>query len=177
MSMTPQEANAWHRIGKLTGEEMVSLANQWLSEGKYSDGLNGLFYLKNRSLPDTAPLFEQAMFELGIEPVSKQEAAEILIWHVLSQVVAGSLDPVKGVERLYWDVHHQLMQEIPDTEYTGDSLRLESIFCWLREVWDCRDGSRLSYYADLPREVAERKQIASILAEAKLRLQVQSAGQ
>ncbi len=33
----------------------------------------------------------------------------------------------------------------------------EKIFCWLREIWDCRDGSRLLYYTDLPRSEANIK--------------------
>ncbi len=42
-------------------------------------------------------------------------------------------------------------------KYLGDSLGLEHIFCWLREIWDYRDGSRIVYYTDLARAKAEKK--------------------
>jgi len=56
-----------------------------------------------------------------------------------------------------YDVHLNIFGERPDKKYAGDSLGLEHIFCWLREIWDCRDGSIILYYSDLPRIEAEEK--------------------
>ena len=54
-------------------------------------------------------------------------------------------------------MHHELTDEFPDAEYLGDNLGLQNVFCWLREIWDCRDGSMILYHADLPRDQAEDK--------------------
>jgi hypothetical protein len=48
-------------------------------------------------------------------------------------------------------------EDHPDEKYLGDSLGLEYLFCWLRELWDCRDGSIILHYTDLPRSEAEVK--------------------
>ena len=39
----------------------------------------------------------------------------------------------------------------------GDNLGLQYVFCWLREIWDCRDGSMILYHTNLPRDQAEAK--------------------
>ena len=60
-------------------------------------------------------------------------------------------------EFLYWNVHHELVDDFPDKDYLGDNLGLQFVFCWLREIWDCRDGSMILYHTDLSREQAEVK--------------------
>ena len=57
--------------------------------------------------------------------------------------------------------------ELPDGEHLGTNLGFEHIFCWLREIWDCRDGSMILYHTDLPREEAERKFLEDLKHEAE----------
>jgi hypothetical protein len=157
----------------LNGEQMVSLANEWLESGSYSDALNDLFNMSNPTLSDAAPAFERAMRDFGVEEPTKIRAAEILINEVLSGIVKGTTEPVAGAEFLYWHVYNALSDWQPDEQYFRESLDLDYVFFWLREVWDCRDGSILSYYADLPRDEAERKQIENLVSAAREFLQAQ----
>jgi hypothetical protein len=95
------------------------------------------------------------MQELGVRTVTRAEAGWLLTQHTLKGMAIGETDAVAGAEFLYWDVHNELSSELPDQKYVGDSLGLEYVFCWLRELWDCRDGSILLYHTDLPRQEAE----------------------
>lgn len=82
-------------------------------------------------------------------------------------MVSGEIDLMVGANFLYWDVHHEITDELPDGKYLGGNLGFEHIFCWLREVWDCRDGSRILYYTDLPRDEAEVKFLIHLKEEAE----------
>ena len=95
------------------------------------------------------------------------EAAKTIIQKTLKRIVAKEIEPDVGASFLYWDVHHELFDEFPDKEYVGDNLGLEHIFCWLREIWDCRDGSMLLYHSDLSRPEAEKKFKEYLVEEAK----------
>jgi hypothetical protein len=52
---------------------------------------------------------------------------------------------------MYLDLHPDYMKIIPEEEFLGSNLGVKAIFCWLREIQDCRDGSMILYYGDLPR--------------------------
>jgi hypothetical protein len=116
---------------------------------------------------DVGLLFESAMRELDVQEITRVDAAKILIKNTLEGILAGDIDAVYGVSFLYWDVHHELYEELPDKEYVGDSLHLEHLFCWLREIWDCRNGSRLLYYTDIPRDQAELRFKEHLLEESQ----------
>lgn len=112
------------------------------------------------------PMFEQVIVELGVTVPSKIEAAKILTRDTIEKMVSGEIDLIAGANFLYWDVHHEITDELPDGTYLGSNLGLEHIFCWLREVWDCRDGSIILYYTNLPRDEAESKFINHLKEEA-----------
>ncbi len=155
--MNPNEANARLVLGKLSSEKIVELANEWLETGIYSESLGELCTMKTPMMSDVGPLFSSAMKELGIPVIGKKEAAVLLTQSVLRRVSDGCSNPVEEAEFLYWDVHHQILNEAPDRKHVGDNLGLEYLFCWLREIWDCRDGSMILYHTELPRAEAEVK--------------------
>jgi hypothetical protein len=161
------EAYSLFQLGKLSSDKIVSLANLWLENNIFADSLVHLFGISKPIMSDVAPLFEKAMKELKVNKPTNLEAAKILIEITLRKIVEKKLDPVEGASFLYEEIYHTLNDEIPNKNYVGDNLGLEHIFCWLREIWDCRDGSRLSYYANLPRSEAEVKFIKHLVEEAE----------
>jgi AAA+ ATPase superfamily predicted ATPase len=165
--MDPIEAYSLFQLGKLSSDKIVSLANLWLENNIFADSLVHLFGISRPIMSDVAPLFEKAMKELNVHKPTSLEAAKILIKITLRKIVENKLDPVEGASFLYGEIYHTLTNEIPNKNYVGDNLGLEHIFCWLREIWDCRDGSRLLYYSDLPRSEAEVKFIEHLVEEAE----------
>lgn len=161
------EANALYRLGKLSSDAIVVAANQWLNDGLYSKSLGELCTMGTPEMANVGPLFESAMRELGIANFSRIEAAFFMVRTILKRISEGKMNPVEGAEFLYWHVHHELQDELPDQRYAGDSLGLGEVFCWLREIWDCRDGSMILYHTDLPRDQAEKKFIEHLIDTAR----------
>ena len=165
--MEPLEAFSLYKLGKLNSDKIVSLANAWIERDLYTASLGELCMLSNPIMSDVGPIFEKAMHELELEEPNKLEAVNTIICMTLKRIVEHKVAPEDGASFLYWDVHHELSDVVPDREYVGDSLGLEYIFCWLREIWDCRDGSMLLYHADLPRPEAEIKFQEHLIEESK----------
>ena len=111
------------------------------------------------------------MNALRIKEPTSVESAHTLLTAELNEIVKGELKPEERASFLYWNVHHELTNELPDKEYIGDNLGLEHIFCWLREIWDCKDGSMILYHNDLPRPEAETKFKEHLIEEAQKWLQ------
>lgn len=165
--MEPIEAYALYKLGKLSSDQIVSLANDWLEKYLYTENIDELSMVKNPVMSDVGPIFERAMEELEIKEPSKIEAANTIIHITLKKIVANEIAPDDGASFLYWGVHHEISEVMPDKEYFGDSFGLEYVFCWLREIWDCRDGSMILYHTDLPRDEAELKFKEHLLEEAE----------
>ncbi|YCM43885.1 hypothetical protein V2O64_21485 [Verrucomicrobiaceae bacterium 227] len=155
--MNPDEAHARFVLGKLNSDAIVDLANAWIDGGTYSDSLGELCTISGPIMSEVGPLFVSTMKELGRSTPSRREAAEVVIESSLRRISDGCAEPLKEAEFLYWNVHHELVDDFPDKDYLGDNLGLQYVFCWLREIWDCRDGSMILYHTDLPREQAEVK--------------------
>lgn len=172
--MKPEIAIAQYKLGKLSGEEIVKLADSWLEQGIFTDSINFLAMETEPVMANVGPMLETAIKELGLEVPSKVVAAKIAAKDIVGKMVSGDIDLIKGANFLYWDIHHEITDELPDGEYLGTNLGLEHMFCWLREVWDCRDGSRILYYTDLPREQAEKKFLMHLKEEAEKWLENQS---
>lgn len=154
--MEPIEAYSNYVLGYLHSDEIVALANSWLNKGIFTESLNTLCWEKEIVMSTVGPLFEKAMVELQIHRPARIEAAQNIIRKTLTQIVKFEIKPDVGASFVY-DVHLMVSDELPDKNYAGDSLGLEHIFCWIREIWDCRDGSMILYYSDLPRKDAEEK--------------------
>ena len=102
------------------------------------------------------------MNELNIITPSKYEVEIILIRKTLAQIVNKEIDAVRGLSYIYDKIYLDM-----DKEVVGDRLNFCNIFGWLREIWDCRDGSPLNYYANLPRGKAEIKIYEHLIEESK----------
>lgn len=166
-SISPQSAGARHQLGQLASRDIVALAHQWLGLGLFTESLNELCFLRDPQMADVAPIFAKALRELSVVAQTRSDAATFLVNETLHKIASEELEPVNGASYLYWDVHHTVSKEVPDQKFVGDGLGLERVFAWLREVWDCRDGSRILYYNDRPRAEAELKFIEHIRDEAR----------
>ena len=165
--MKPDEAQARFRLGMFTSDALVALANSWLEQGVYTESLGSLFAINKPEMADVGPLFESALRELGIPDITRLEGASVLARITLDRIATGKVNAVEDAEFLYWQVHHAITDELPDHKYLGDNLGLEDVFCWLREIWDCRDGSMILYHTDLPRDQAEAKFVEHLIEAAR----------
>ena len=165
--MKPIEAYSRFILGLLTCDEILQLANAWLEQGIYAPSLGEIIFEKPPIMSTVGSMFDQAMKELKIKEPSRMVASKILINLTLTQIIDGEIQPEEGASFLYWDIHHKLDDKLKDKKYVGDCLGLEHIFCWLREIWDCKDGSMILYYKDLPRNEAEIKFKKHLVEEAK----------
>ena len=165
--MKPNIAILHYKLGLLSSIDIVQLADSWLSQSIFTDTINFLAMETNPVMADVGPMLELAIVELWLKVPSKTEAAKALTTHTIKKMVSGEIDLMKGANFLYYDIHHEITDELPDGKYLGSNLGLVHVFCWLREVWDCRDGSRILYYTDIPRDEAELKFLAHLKKEAE----------
>ena len=172
--MKPETAIAHYKLGKLSSEDIVKLADSWLAQGLFTNSINLIAMEQTPVMSDVGPMFEKAIAELGLPIPTKVEAARIAAKDIIEKMVSGKIDLIKGANCLYWDIHHEITDELPDGMYLGSNLGFEHLFCWLREVWDCRDGSRNLYYADLSTEQAEQKYLEHLREESKKWLESQA---
>lgn len=172
--LSPAIAIAYYQLKLLSSIDLVTLADTWLNQGIYTDSINYLQMDKDPIMSEASELFIKAMEEMKVDIPTRIAAAWIVTEDILERVVSGSIDLMEGVSFIYWDVHHEIDTELPDGKYLGSNLKLEQVFCWLREVWDCRDGSRLICHEDLPRDEAEQKFLGYLMDESKSWLQTNS---
>ena len=165
--MKPEVAISLYKLDNLSSESIVDLANEWLKEGIFTESLSEIIFEKKPSMSTVGPLFESALKEIGIDIPTKIEAAKVALKDTIQRMVSGETDLMEGANFIYLKIYLKIIDELPDGEYVGTNLRLEHIFCWLREIWDCRDGSMILYYSDLPRDQAEIKFLAHLKEESE----------
>jgi hypothetical protein len=129
---------------------------------------------KDPIMSEASEMFLKAMEEMNVDIPSRVASAWIVAEDIMERIVSGSIQLMEGVNFIYWDVHHEIDTELPDGKYLGSNLKLEQVFCWLREVWDCRDGSRLICHEDLSRDEAEQKFLGYLMDECQKWLEVNS---
>jgi len=172
--ISPAIAIAYYQIKLLSSIDLVTLADTWLNQGIYTDSINYLQMDKDPIMSEASELFLKAMKEMKVDIPTRVASAWIVTADIMDRIVTSSIDLMDGVNFIYWDVHHEIDTELPDGKYLGSNLKLEQVFCWLREVWDCRDGSRLICHEDLPRDKAEQKFIGYLMDECQKWLEVNS---
>jgi len=172
--ISPAIAIAYYQLRLLSSGDLVALADNWLNQGIYTDSINYLQMEKDPIMSEVSELFLQAMEDMKVDIPTRIAAAWIVTEDIMERIVLGSIDLMDGVNFIYWDVHHEIDTELPDGKYLGSNLKFEQVFCWLREVWDCRDGSRLICHEDLPRDKAEQKFIGYLMDECQKWLEVNS---
>lgn len=174
LPIAPTIAIAYYQLRLLSSADLVTLADTWLNQGIYTDSINYLQMDKDPIMSEASELFLKAMEEMNVDIPTRVTSAWIVTEDIMERIVSGSIDLMEGVNFIYWDVHHEIDTELPDGKYLGSNLKLEQVFCWLREVWDCRDGSRLICHEDLSRYEAEQKFLGYLLDESKNWLQANS---
>jgi len=172
--ISPAIAIAYYQLRLLSSGDLVTLADTWLNQGIYTDSINYLQMEKDPIMSEASELFLKAMKEMKVDIPTRVASAWIVTADIMDRIVTSSIDLMDGVNFIYWDVHHEIDTELPDGKYLGSNLKLEQVFCWLREVWDCRDGSRLICHEDLPRDKAEQKFIGYLMDECQKWLEVNS---
>jgi hypothetical protein len=174
LPIAPTIAIAYYQLRLLSSNDLVTLADTWLNQGIYTDSINYLQMEKDPIMSEASELFLKAMEEMKVDIPTRVASAWIVTEDILERIVSGSIDLMDGVNFIYWDVHHEIDMELPDGKYLGSNLKLEQVFCWLREVWDCRDGSRLICHEDLSRDKAEQKFLGYLMDECQKWLEVNS---
>ncbi|WNO11612.1 hypothetical protein [Teredinibacter sp. KSP-S5-2] len=164
--MNPKEAAAKYSLNQLSSKDIYRIADQWLVDGIFTDSINEISMEREPIFSVVGVLFENALEELGHCIPSRVEAAKYLIKVTLTRMVEEEIDLMEGANYIYWELHHSVTDVLPDIEHVGSNLGLGAIFCWLREIWDCRDGSMILYYVDLPREKAEAKFLEHLREES-----------
>ncbi|UJX26461.1 hypothetical protein L3Q70_04710 [Pseudoalteromonas sp. CF6-2] len=172
--LPPDIAIAYFQLGLLSSTDLVTLADTWLNQGIYTDSINFLQMDKDPIMSEASELFLEAMEEMDVNVPTRVAAAWLVTEDIMERISSRTIDLMEGVNFIYWDVHHEIDTELPDGKYLGSNLKLEQVFCWLREVWDCRDGSRLICHEDLPRDEAEQKFLSYLLDECQKWLEVNS---
>ena len=119
-------AAARHAIGVLPSSDMVRIANAVLERGCYSPVMGELATLRNPVMADAAPLFEQALEELGVQAPSRDTAVWVLLRHHIGQIAAGCISPREGLGRVV-EVYEQAHLYSETREYVGDSHGLERL--------------------------------------------------
>jgi hypothetical protein len=100
-------AQAKLRLERGRADTLIALAQRVLGDGRDSPALRELAALaRGASLADAAPLFARALAELGVPPISDDDARERLLWVPARRIAAAILDhtlePLAGARAIHW---------------------------------------------------------------------------
>lgn len=127
-------------------EDLPDLAAEALAMGIDSPALRELAGTPSAAVRDARDLFMEAAHELGVEPPTEAEARRRLARHWASQIVDGSVTPIEGAGRIWWDAAHPL--NMPD-----DLIR----FGGLASEWNDNDDPE--YRAKLDEEIVKAARV------------------
>lgn len=148
---------AYYVLDFVLSSELPKLADSWITQGFYTDSILELSLEPQYGYSLADSKFKAVLEDKNIKLPTRVKASWIISKSTIEQMIDGSLELEKGANFLYWNIYREIEKELPKGEYVGSSMGFEQIFCWLREIWDCRDGSIIICHADLPREEAEKK--------------------
>ncbi len=115
--------------------------------------------------------FRQMLSELQIELPTKMEAANILLNYFMTQMVAEPTCAFELMTKIQNHVYYAIKwpeSNSGNTEkYVGQELGLDHLYTWYRELQDFKDGSRLFYYNELPRDEQKMKLEEHLVEEAR----------
>ncbi len=167
-------------LDKLDYGDIFKLADEWLNKGVYLESLNYIFMesicsdlefsnpCKNYNEAD---LFRQALGELGVDIPKRDDAILLLIKHKIHEILSGDIEVIAGASYIYYDIHLEYRKHFKKEKYIGECMGLGEVFCWLRELWDCREGDRLTYHSHMSRDEAEDDIIELLKKSLELWLQ------
>lgn len=114
--------------------------------------------------------FQQMLSELRIELPTKMEAANILLNYFMTKMIE---EPTRAFElmtkiqnRIYYVIKWP-ENTVNSKKYVGQELGLQHMYTWYRELQDFKDGSRLLYYNELPRNEQKVKFEEHLVEEAR----------
>ncbi|MBL8545101.1 MAG: hypothetical protein JNL81_01480 [Hyphomonadaceae bacterium] len=95
--LTPVQASAFWRLGRLNGDDLGRLAMQWLEEDQPSESVAVLAGESDITLAEHGALFERCLRELNVSPPSERLAAWLYI-QTLLQAARDGADPLDVVD-------------------------------------------------------------------------------
>jgi hypothetical protein len=100
-------AQAKLRLQRARADALILLAERARSDGRDSPALHQLAALgRGASLADAGPLFVRALEELGVPPMSDDDARERLLWvparRIAAAIVDHTLEPLAGARAIQW---------------------------------------------------------------------------
>ena len=134
--MDLREAAALHTLGMLPSDSMPEIALEALVDGYDAPRLVALAgatpYDFSYELRD---LFDDALSEIGLYPMSQLEAVRLLIRMTAERVATGSIPAREGAKEIVQDLHGHAWEDAPDREYVGDGLGIARL-AWLYYAHD-----------------------------------------
>ena len=91
-------------IETATSDELIGWAVQALTDGFDSPALVRLASLADVRLSDATPVFLEALRELGIELLSREETARSYATEIAARICSGELEPRLGAYRIFREV-------------------------------------------------------------------------
>lgn len=96
-----------------TADELIEWAVRALADGYESPALVRLASLADVRLSDATPVFLEALRELGIELLSREETARSYATEIAARICSGELEPRLGAYRIFREVLQPML-------YPGD---------------------------------------------------------
>lgn len=100
-----QVALEWYH-NDFPAERMPNFAVWALQNGQDGPALRELAGLQSATRSNEGKLVERALLELGIQPITPQEASKLLILSVFDQIVSGQIPPGPGAARIAYNLSY-----------------------------------------------------------------------
>lgn len=111
--------------------------------------------------------FNSSLKELNVQLPERAAAARLLTKYYLRQIVQNPKHAFEIMVKIDNEIYKNINLDYSSQQYVGAALKLEHLYTWYREIQDCRDGGRILYYNDLPKEQQLEKFETQLVAAAK----------
>lgn len=139
MSRSLEIEAARYRIGLSTSRDLVQAATDALVAGKNSPTLRMLASELDPQMSDVGPMFERSLEELGSETPTSEDAAWILLRHLIGRIADGEVDPIPGVGEILEQVYYPCNLHSQAIHYVGDSHGIELMLSHYYAIDDVRE--------------------------------------
>ena len=103
-----QQIAASERLDLISPEQVVDWASQWVAEIDSTALLSLASLEKPANRVDVRELVVTLLQELRLDPVDDQQAGLKVARQVAQQIIDGSVSPVEGAKRIWWDVSRRV---------------------------------------------------------------------
>ncbi|MBL7704205.1 MAG: hypothetical protein JNM21_01545 [Taibaiella sp.] len=111
--------------------------------------------------------FNSSLKELNMKLPERAAAARLLTKYYLHQIVQNPQHAFEIMIKIDNEIYKKINLDYSNQQYVGAALKLEHLYTWYREIQDWRDGGRILYYNDLPRQEQLKKFETLLVAAAK----------